>query len=97
MRRRAREARASTLATSPASRAPVDGRCRPTDQEAQSPVLGPFLSAIGQRIRMNSAEHRSTARIDDSDDDLGAARRVEDDAFELGAATSDRYEITWAS
>ena len=96
VRRSARMAGASLSARAPASRRAVDRRRRPANQQPQSPIVGALLGARADRAGVHRAKHGPARAINDRDDDLRAARRVEHDPVHLGPAIRHLHELTCA-
>jgi hypothetical protein len=89
-----------TRASLPAARcsAPhVVGRWwRAANKQTQRPVGRTLLLALRQGVRIDRPKQRAAGRVNDSDDDLGAARRIKHEPIELLAAVRHFHEIAWA-
>jgi hypothetical protein len=94
VRRSARMAGSSPSASAPATRSAVDRRRRTADEQVQSPVVRALLGACGERAWVHRPEHGPACTIYDSDDDLRAAGRVEDDPVQLRAVVGHLHELT---
>jgi hypothetical protein len=97
VRRAPRVARASPAGCATAARPAASRRRGTADEQAQRSIVGSFLRALAQRPRMNGAKHGAARTIDNCDDDLGAARRIEHDPVEGRAAVGDRDELAYMS
>ena len=96
MCRAAREARASWPAARCGARCGVRRWRRPANEQTQRPVVRTLLLALGQGIRIDRPKKRAAGRVNDGDDDLGAARRIKYESIEPRAAVRDCHEIAWA-
>jgi hypothetical protein len=96
VRRSARMAGASPSGRAAASCSTVDRRRRPAHEQPQSPIVGTLLGACAECARVHCAEHGPTHTINDGDDDLRVARRVEHDPGQPGAAVRQRHQLTCA-
>src|SRR5581483_9849621 len=77
----------------PTSRATMDRRRCPANQEAERVVAGAFFLALAQIARADDPEDGSTSSIDDGDDHLRVTRYVEDDPVNRRAVCRDSYEL----
>src|SRR3954469_19706069 len=77
-----------------ARRSALRVRCAP-DELMERAVVGTFLGALGQGLRVDRLEPGAAIRIHDGHDDLGTARHVKDDPVELRSARGDLDELSW--
>ena len=88
--RPARVSSASPSHAHPAAVCAANGWRRPSDEQTQRCVVSTFVRPLGQRVRMNGAEHRPSAGLDHGHNDLGSARRGEHDPVARGPAGGRR-------
>lgn len=67
-----------------------------TDEQMQSSIRGSLLGPLGQVLRMDRAKDRTAGRVEDGNDHLGFARRVEDDPIQRRAAACNLDQLACA-
>jgi hypothetical protein len=93
--RAASEAGRAFPAGATVARRAVNGRRCATDEQSQCRVVRARLFALAERLGVDRSEHRTTTRVDQSDDDLHAARPVKYDPVESGTDAGDAHEVTY--
>jgi hypothetical protein len=91
--RPARVSSASPPHAHPAAVCAANGWRRPSDEQTQRCVVSTFVRPLGQRVRMNGAEHGPSAGVDHGHNDLGSARRGEHDPVARGPAGGDVHSF----
>ena len=91
--RPARVSSASPSHAHPAAVCAANGWRRPSDEQTQRCVVSTFVRPLGQRVRMNGAEHGPSAGVDHGHNDLGSARRGEHDPVARGPAGGDVHSF----
>ena len=71
-------------------------RLCPADEQPQCRVVRALRLALGQRVTLDRPEPRATPGIDDRDNDLQAAGRVEHDPVKHGTAAGDVHEVAYS-
>jgi hypothetical protein len=94
VRRPARMAGTCVSPTAAGSCPSVDRRRGAAHEEPQRPIVAALLGACTERAGVHRAEHGPTRTINDGDDHLRAARRVEHDAVQLGPVVCHPHELT---
>ena len=94
--RAASEARGTFPNVDDTTRPTTRRRLCPADEQPQCRVVRALRLALGQRLTLDRPEPRATPRIDDRDNDLQAAGRVEHDPVKHGTAAGDVHEVAYS-